>query len=137
MLQFDCCILFQEASTAKYIVQKYTAATGGQAAMNSLQSMCAVGQLKISASDFHQGDESVNMRSTEETGGFVLCQKNPDLWCLELLVSGCKVISGSNGKISWRQSSNQQASISKGPSKDPCVGFCRYIFVWIILFILY
>ncbi|KAH7864549.1 hypothetical protein Vadar_030877 [Vaccinium darrowii] len=106
-----------EASTAKYIVQQYIAATGGQAAMNSLVSMCAIGEVKISASDFHQGDESVNVRSTEEAGGFVLWQKNPDLWCLELLVSGCKVISGSNGKVSWRQSSNQQTPISKGPPR--------------------
>ncbi|PSS30817.1 TRNA N6-adenosine threonylcarbamoyltransferase [Actinidia chinensis var. chinensis] len=83
-------IPLQEASIAKYIVQQYIAATEGQAAMNWLQSMCAIGQVKISASNFHQGDESVKVRSTEETGGFVLWQKNPDLWCLELLVSGCK-----------------------------------------------
>lgn len=85
--------------------------------MNSLRSMCAVGEVKISASDFHQGDENVNFRSTEEAGGFVLWQKNPDSWCLELLVSGCKVISGSNGKVSWRQSSNLQTPISKGPPR--------------------
>ncbi|MCD7465624.1 hypothetical protein HAX54_001639 [Datura stramonium] len=35
----------------------------------------------------------------------------------ELLISGCKVISGSNGKISWRQSSNQIRPISKGPPR--------------------
>ncbi|CAK9150739.1 unnamed protein product [Ilex paraguariensis] len=106
-----------EASTAKYIVQQYIAATGGQAALNSVHSMCAIGQVKISASDFHQGDESVKVRSTEEAGGFVLWQKNPDLWCLELLISGCKVISGSNGKISWRQSSNLQIPIAEGPPR--------------------
>ncbi|XP_057964451.1 uncharacterized protein LOC131155358 [Malania oleifera] len=107
----DCSI---EASTAKYIVQQYIAATGGQAALNSVQSMCVTGQVKVGASDFHQGGDSVRARSSEETGGFVLWQKNPDLWCLELVISGCKVTSGSNGKLSWRQSSNQRNSISKG-----------------------
>ncbi|KAI3699428.1 hypothetical protein L2E82_43737 [Cichorium intybus] len=106
-----------EASTAKYIVQQYMAAIGGQQALNAVRNLCAIGQLKISASDFHQGDETVDVQSREETGGFVLWHKNPNLWCLELLVSGCKVISGSNGKISWRQSSNQLRPISKGPPR--------------------
>ncbi|CAA2967426.1 Hypothetical predicted protein [Olea europaea subsp. europaea] len=106
-----------EASTAKYIVQQYIAATGGQAAINAVNSMCAIGQVKISASDFHQGDQSVKVSNTEEKGGFVLWQKNPGFWNLELLISGCKVISGSNGEISWRQSSNQQRPISKGPPR--------------------
>ncbi|KAL3525403.1 hypothetical protein ACH5RR_013775 [Cinchona calisaya] len=106
-----------EASTAKYIVQQYIAAIGGQPALNSVNSMCVIGQVKISSSEFHQGDDSVKVRSTEEAGGFVLWQKNPDLWCLELLISGCKVISGSNGQISWRQSSNQQRPVAKGPPR--------------------
>lgn len=80
--------------------------------------MCAIGQVKISSSDFHQGDhETVRVRNTQESGGFVLWQKHPDLWCLELLISGCKVISGGDGKISWRQSSNQQSPISTGPPR--------------------
>ncbi|XP_076922109.1 uncharacterized protein LOC143583775 [Bidens hawaiensis] len=106
-----------EASTAKYIVQQYMAAIGGQPALNSVQSLCAIGQVKINASDFHQGDEPVKAQNKEERGGFVLWQKNPDLWCLELLVSGCKVISGCNGKNSWRQSSNQLRPMDRGPAR--------------------
>ncbi|KAF3449602.1 hypothetical protein FNV43_RR10333 [Rhamnella rubrinervis] len=108
-----------QASTAKYIVQQYVAATGGQPALNSVQSMCITGGVKISASEFHQGNESIELKknSSEELGGFVLWQKNPDLWCLEIVVSGCKVICGSNGKLSWRHSSNQQTPISKGPPR--------------------
>lgn len=93
------------------------AATGGQQALNAVHSMCVTGQVKITASEFHQGDASVNVKSSEEMGGFVLWQKDPDLWCLELVVSGCKVVSGSNGKLSWRHSSNQQTPISKGPPR--------------------
>ncbi|XP_058777876.1 uncharacterized protein LOC131652115 [Vicia villosa] len=108
----DCSI---EASTAKYIVQQYIAATGGQAALNGVESMCVMGQVKITASDFHHTSETIEVKKTsEENGGFVLWQKDPDLWCLELVVSGCKVSCGSNGKLSWRHSSNQQTPIAKG-----------------------
>lgn len=100
-------------------MQQYIAATGGQAALNAVHSMCVTGQMKITASEFHQGDieKSVNVKSNEETGGFVLWQKDPDLWFLELVVSGCKVICGSNGKLTWRHSSNHQGPISKGPPR--------------------
>ncbi|KAK4368032.1 hypothetical protein RND71_011824 [Anisodus tanguticus] len=89
----------------------------GQPALNAVNSMCVIGAIKITASDFHQGDQSVKVRKSDVNGGFVLWQKNPDLWCLELLISGSKVIAGSNGKISWRQSSNQIRPISKGPTR--------------------
>ncbi|KAF7828835.1 DUF620 family protein [Senna tora] len=106
------------ASTAKYILQQYIAAIGGQPALNAVQSMCVTGQVKISASAFHQTTENVEVKKgTEEIGGFVLWQKDPDLWSLEILLAGCKVCSGSNGLISWRHSSNQQTPISRGPPR--------------------
>ncbi|XVF17872.1 hypothetical protein REPUB_Repub10bG0162100 [Reevesia pubescens] len=110
----DCSI---QASTAKYIVQQYIAATGGQQALNAVHSMCVTGQVKIIASEFHQANARVKVNSKDEMGGYVLWQKDPDLWSLELIVSGCKVICGSNGKLSWRLSSNQQTPISKGPPR--------------------
>ncbi|KAK8606772.1 hypothetical protein V6N13_052529 [Hibiscus sabdariffa] len=110
-------IPLQQASTAKYIVQQYIAATGVQQALNAVNSMCVTGQVKITASEFQQGDVNVKVKNTEETGGFILWQKDPDLWCLELIISGCKVVSGSNGKLSWRQSSNQNTPISRGPPR--------------------
>ncbi|KAF6137682.1 hypothetical protein GIB67_023616 [Kingdonia uniflora] len=72
-----------EALTAKYIVQQYIAATGGQQALYSVNSMYAIGQVKLSALKFTMGDESVKAT----LGGFVLWQKNPDLWYLELVMS--------------------------------------------------
>ncbi|KAJ8431599.1 hypothetical protein Cgig2_025641 [Carnegiea gigantea] len=105
-----------QASTAKYIVQQYIAATGGQQAISSIQSMCVIGEAKIGATAFHLGDQTVKGKATEEVGGFVLWQKNPDLWCLEFLVSGCKVFSGSNGQLSWRQASNPP-SLTTGPPR--------------------
>ncbi|KAL0378113.1 UNVERIFIED_CONTAM: hypothetical protein Sradi_3116800 [Sesamum radiatum] len=69
---------FLEASTAKYIVQQYIAATGGQPPLNALNSMCVIGQTKTNSSEFHQSDENVKVRSKDEAGGFVIWQKNPD-----------------------------------------------------------
>ncbi|CAK9317232.1 unnamed protein product [Citrullus colocynthis] len=103
-----------EASTAKYIVQQYVAATGGQVALNSVNSMCAVGQVKMVGSAMQQGEESVQARGKCEVGGFVLWQKNPDLWYLELVVSGYKVSAGSDGKVAWNQSSSQPGHANKG-----------------------
>ncbi|KAG9440952.1 hypothetical protein H6P81_021117 [Aristolochia fimbriata] len=110
----DCSI---EASTAKYIIQQYVAATGGPAALNSVNSMYAIGKVKMSGSEFHVGDASAILRGKGEIGSFVLWQKNPDLWYLELILSGCKVSAGSDGKIAWRQFASQQSHASRGPPR--------------------
>ncbi|KAE9586761.1 hypothetical protein Lal_00004667 [Lupinus albus] len=115
----DCSI---KDSTAKYIVQQYVAATGGLAALNSLKSMYAMGQVRMHVSEqLRQNDdidiESVHERGKAEVGGFVLWQKNPDLWCLELVVSGFKVSAGSDGKVAWNQSSSQPFHANKGPPR--------------------
>uniref|UniRef100_A0A7N1A5L3 Uncharacterized protein n=1 Tax=Kalanchoe fedtschenkoi TaxID=63787 RepID=A0A7N1A5L3_KALFE len=110
-----------EASTAKYIVQQYLAATGGLAALNSVSSMYAVGQVKMMSSDMRQRDDRDNdsllSGSKCEVGGFVLWQKNPDLWYLELVVSGHKVSAGSDGKVAWSQSSSQPSHANRGPPR--------------------
>ncbi|XP_052202963.1 uncharacterized protein LOC127808455 [Diospyros lotus] len=106
-----------EASTAKYIVQQYTAATGGQAALDAVNSMYAVGQVKMVSSDIHQTGDTANAKRNCEVGGFVLWQKNPNLWFLELVVSGFKVSAGSDGKVSWSQSSSQPSQAFKGPPR--------------------
>ncbi|CAL5332278.1 unnamed protein product [Camellia sinensis] len=104
-------------STAKYIVQQYLAATGGQSVLNAVNSMYAVGQVKMVSSDIHQSGDTVNAKRNCEVGGFVLWQKNPDLWFLELVVSGCKVSAGSDGKVAWSQSSSYPSQASKGPPR--------------------
>nr|GEV37687.1 hypothetical protein [Tanacetum cinerariifolium] len=52
----------EEASTAKYIVQQYMATIEGLQALNSVQNLCAIGQVKISVSEFHQRDERSNSK---------------------------------------------------------------------------
>ncbi|KAK4390683.1 hypothetical protein Sango_2131600 [Sesamum angolense] len=103
------------ASTAKYIVQQYLAATGGLAALNAINSMYAIGQVKMHvASEAVQNTE--NAKRNCEAGGFVLWQKNPDLWYLELVLSGHKISAGSDGKIGWSQSSSN-SNATRGPPR--------------------
>ncbi|XP_071709775.1 uncharacterized protein [Rutidosis leptorrhynchoides] len=123
-----------EASMAKYIVQQYIAATGGEHALNSIDSMFAVGKVKMMASEFIAGD-GINMNCNGlalggsvmkiksvrngggEVGGFVLWQQRPDLWSLEMVVSGCKISAGSDGKVAWRQTPWHQSHASRGPPR--------------------
>lgn len=123
-----------EASMAKYIVQQYIAATGGERALNSVDSMFAVGKVKMVASEFIAGD-GINMNCNGlslggsvmkiksvrngggEMGGFVLWQKRPDLWSLELVVSGAKISAGSDGKVAWRQTPWHHSHASRGPPR--------------------
>ncbi|KAH7524078.1 hypothetical protein FEM48_Zijuj06G0080300 [Ziziphus jujuba var. spinosa] len=106
-----------EASTAKYIVQQYVAATGGLPALNAKSSMYAVGQVKMVGSAMHEGGGSIRTKGNNEVGGFVLWQKYPEMWYLELVVSGFKVCAGSNGKLAWSQSSSQPCHPNKGPPR--------------------
>lgn len=119
---------------AKYIVQQYIAATGGERALDSVDSMFAVGKVKMVASEFIAGDGiSMNCNGLNlggsvmkiksvrngcgEMGGFVLWQKRPDLWSLELVVSGAKISAGSDGKLAWRQTPWHHSHASRGPPR--------------------
>ncbi|XVE52579.1 hypothetical protein DITRI_Ditri02bG0132900 [Diplodiscus trichospermus] len=115
-----------EASMAKYIVKQYIAAVGGEKALNSIDSMYAMGKVKMAASEFSAGEGSMNNKIVKvrnlrngggEVGGFVLWQKRPDLWCLELVVSGCKMSAGSDGKVAWRQTPWHHSHASRGPPR--------------------
>ncbi|KAJ4970061.1 hypothetical protein NE237_003160 [Protea cynaroides] len=121
-----------ESSMAKYIVQQYIAATGGDTALNSIDSMCAVGKIKMAASEFSSGDENnankgmvmkFNNKGGRqghkggEVGGFVLWQKRPAMWCLELVLSGSKISAGSDGNVAWRQTPWHQSHASRGPPR--------------------
>ncbi|XP_038989065.1 uncharacterized protein LOC103722536 [Phoenix dactylifera] len=116
-----------EASMAKYIIQQYIAASGGEQALNSVNSMYAIGKVRMTASEVlltANGNDTgpTNKKVTKggrggEMGGFVLWQKKPDLWCLELVVAGRKISAGSDGKVAWRQTPWHQSHASRGPPR--------------------
>ncbi|GJN17583.1 hypothetical protein PR202_gb04662 [Eleusine coracana subsp. coracana] len=110
----------RQASTAKYIIQQYIAATGGQAALQGVQSMYAVGKVRMCASEFHLGDQAVTAAAQggrAEVGGFVLWQKSPEVWFFELIMAGHKMSAGSDGKVAWRQSAADRSHVSRGPPR--------------------
>lgn len=113
----DVVLFLKQASTAKYIIQQYIAATGGQTALASVSSMYAVGKLKMSASEFHVGNQTVAAKRKGEIGGYVLWQKNPGVWYFELIMAGSKMSAGSDGKVAWRQSASEQSHASRGPPR--------------------
>ncbi|QHO15934.1 hypothetical protein S83_031895 [Arachis hypogaea] len=120
-----------EASMAEYIVKQYVAAVGGERAVNSVESMYAMGQVRMATTEFSTAGEGSNkgnknnkkimkMKKLEtkgKMGGFVMWQKSPELWCLELVVSGCKISAGSDGKVAWRQTPWHHSHASRGPPR--------------------
>ncbi|MED6181765.1 hypothetical protein PIB30_022365 [Stylosanthes scabra] len=124
-----------EASMAKYIVKQYVAAVGGERALDLVESMYAMGQVRMGTTEFSAGagDGGNNgnnnnhyykkimkvkkLETKGEMGGFVMWQKSPELWCLELVVSGCKISAGSDGKVAWRQTPWHHSHASRGPPR--------------------
>lgn len=99
----------KEVSKAKYVVEQYVAAIGGvQAVTTAAGSMCAVGNVWMTTAKGHNKSafKTGMLHGDVAGGGFVLWQKTPELWCVEMLVSGssgAKMSAGSNGKVAWRQ----------------------------------
>ncbi|EOX98409.1 hypothetical protein QUC31_015183 [Theobroma cacao] len=107
-----------ETSSAQYILQQYTAASGGQKLQNSIRNAYAMGKLKMVASEYETATRTVKNRNGSrgaESGGFVLWQMNPDMWYVELAVGGSKVHAGCNGKLVWRHTPWLGAHTAKGP----------------------
>ncbi|KHN06787.1 hypothetical protein glysoja_021333 [Glycine soja] len=105
-----------ETSSAQYILQQYTAASGGLKLQNSIRNAYAMGKVRMVASEFETATRVVKNRNRcAESGGFVLWQMDPDMWYVELAVGGSKVHAGCNGKLVWRHTPWLGAHTAKGP----------------------
>ncbi|KAL4649484.1 hypothetical protein ACB092_01G016600 [Castanea dentata] len=106
-----------ESSSAQYILQQYTAASGGQKLQNGIHNAYAMGKVRMIASEFETANrvKSRNSSKAAESGGFVLWQMNPDMWYVELALGGSKVHAGCNGKLVWRHTPWLGAHAAKGP----------------------
>uniref|UniRef100_M1BXY9 Lipase n=1 Tax=Solanum tuberosum TaxID=4113 RepID=M1BXY9_SOLTU len=108
----------QETSSAQYILQQYTAASGGQKLQNTMYNAYAMGKVRMMASDIETATKVIKNRNsskTAESGGFVLWQMNPDMWYVELALGSSKVHAGCNGKLVWRHTPWLGAHAAKGP----------------------
>ncbi|OMO70701.1 hypothetical protein COLO4_28549 [Corchorus olitorius] len=109
---------WNESSSAQYILQQYTAASGGQRLQNSIHNAYAMGRVRMIASEFETANKVTRNRTSSkatESGGFVLWQMNPDMWYVELALGGSKVHAGCNGKLVWRHTPWLGAHAAKGP----------------------
>ncbi|XP_019170283.1 PREDICTED: uncharacterized protein LOC109165800 [Ipomoea nil] len=107
-----------ETSSAQYILQQYTAASGGQKLQHSVKNAYAMGKVRMLASEIETPTKVVknrNVARAAESGGFVLWKMNPDMWYVELAVGGSKVHAGCNGKLVWRHTPWIGAHTAKGP----------------------
>ncbi|XLT44165.1 hypothetical protein HN873_036769 [Arachis hypogaea] len=70
-------LCLQETSSAYYILQQYTAASGGQELQNPIRNAYAMGKVRMVASEFETATRVVKIRNASrcaESGGFVLWQ---------------------------------------------------------------
>ncbi|KAK9756398.1 hypothetical protein RND81_01G094300 [Saponaria officinalis] len=107
-----------ETSSAQYILQQYTAASGGLKLQKSIRNAYAMGKLKTLASNIETPTTVIKNRGSSksaESGGFVLWQMNPDMWYVELALCGSKIHAGCNGKLVWRHTPWLGAHAAKGP----------------------
>ncbi|KAL1557916.1 hypothetical protein AAHA92_08448 [Salvia divinorum] len=107
-----------ETCSAQYILQQYTAASGGNKSLSLIKNAYTLGKIKMIASEIESATRVVKSRNasrTAESGSFVLWQMNPDMWYVELAVGGSKVHAGSNGKLVWRRTPWLGAHTAKGP----------------------
>ncbi|OEL32644.1 hypothetical protein BAE44_0006337 [Dichanthelium oligosanthes] len=108
-----------EVSKAKYIVEQYVAAAGGEPALSAATSMYAMGKVRMRTTKGQKAKTGMGVVSGGEVaGGFVVWQKMPEMWCLEMVVAGgTKMSAGSDGKVAWRQTPWQLAHASRGPPR--------------------
>ncbi|CAL9100323.1 unnamed protein product [Musa textilis] len=107
-----------ETSSAQYILQQYTAASGGLKLLSSIRNAYAMGKVRMVASEFETATRVIKNHSATkdaEPGGFVLWQMAPGMWYVELAVGGSKVRAGCNGKLVWRHTPWLGAHAAKGP----------------------
>ncbi|VVA92771.1 unnamed protein product [Arabis nemorensis] len=108
-----------ETSSAQYILQQYTAASGGQKLHSSVQNGYVMGRIRTMASEFETGTKGSKSKNNSskavESGGFVLWHMNPDMWYMELVLGGSKVLAGCDGKLVWRHTPWLGPHAAKGP----------------------
>ncbi|KAG0490800.1 hypothetical protein HPP92_007663 [Vanilla planifolia] len=105
-----------EKSSAQYILQQYTAASGGLKLQSSIRNAYAMGKVRMAAAEYETATKVIKNRgSPVESGSFVLWQMAPNMWYVELAVGGSKVHAGSNGKLVWRHTPWLGAHAAKGP----------------------
>ncbi|KAL5067483.1 hypothetical protein RYX36_018370 [Vicia faba] len=94
--------LNEVSSSAQYIIQHFTAATGCRKLEGTVKNVFVTGKVTMVVVDELGSVGGGSVNGVSEKGCFVMWQMVPDNWQIEIVVGGQKVLAGSNGIIAWR-----------------------------------
>ncbi|KAM2229735.1 hypothetical protein ACFX1S_014231 [Malus domestica] len=96
--------LNEVSSTAQYIIQHFTAATGCRTLEGKVKNIFATGKVTMAMVDDPGpgGGSAARTTTLSEKGCFVMWQMVPNKWLIELVLGGHKVAAGSDGIVAWR-----------------------------------
>ncbi|XP_059668560.1 uncharacterized protein LOC132313684 [Cornus florida] len=103
------------SSSAEYIIQHFTAATGCRKLEGAVKNMYATGRVTMAMTgELGPNGPPAGAAGTPQKGCFVMWQMVPNKWLIELVVAGQKVVAGSDGKVAWRHTPWLGAHAAKG-----------------------
>ncbi|XP_015898890.3 uncharacterized protein LOC125419266 [Ziziphus jujuba] len=107
--------LNQVSSSAQYIIQHFTAATGCRKLEGTAKNIFATGKVTMAmVDDLSSGGSATGVTTVSQKGCFVMWQMVPNMWLIELVVGGHKVVAGSDGNVAWRHTPWLGAHAAKG-----------------------
>ncbi|KAK6941967.1 Protein of unknown function DUF620 [Dillenia turbinata] len=111
----------QISSSAQYIIQHFTAATGCRKLEGNVKNIFVTGKVKMAMVEDINANASAAVAKAKvaQKGCFVMWQMVPNKWLVELVVGGHKVIAGSDGRMAWRHTPWLAAHAAKGGGLDP------------------
>ncbi|CAN1277855.1 hypothetical protein LINPERPRIM_LOCUS16458 [Linum perenne] len=109
----------QVSSSAQYIIQHFTAATGCRKLEGRVKNIFATGKVTMRMTDHDHlaglgGGGGGSIGTIAEKGCFVMWQMVPNKWLIELVLGGHKVVAGSDGNVAWRHTPWLGAHTAKG-----------------------
>ncbi|KAG6640764.1 hypothetical protein CIPAW_09G026300 [Carya illinoinensis] len=108
-------IINEVSSSAQYIIQHFTAATGCRKLEGMVKSIFATGKVTMAMLDeLGSGGSAAGANGVSQKGCFVMWQMVPDKWLIELVVGGHKVVAGSDGSVAWRHTPWLGAHTARG-----------------------
>ncbi|XP_042443499.1 uncharacterized protein LOC122028709 [Zingiber officinale] len=106
------------ASSAQYIIQQFRATTGCAKRGRTAKSMYASGRVWMEMVHEHGlGTPGAASKGHHRKGCFVVWQMVPDMWLVELAVSGHQISAGSDGKVAWRRTPWLGAHAARGGAR--------------------
>ncbi|KAG6690598.1 hypothetical protein I3842_10G023500 [Carya illinoinensis] len=108
-------IINEVCSSAQYIIQHFTAATGCRKLEGRVKNIFATGKLTMAMVDeLGSGGSASGAPGVVQKGCFVIWQMVPNKWLIELVVAGHKVAAGSDGNVAWRHTPWVGAHAARG-----------------------